>query len=167
MMRGDSSHRAICASCRTFQAWQSISNCATLTGGKRFCAGEVAQAVGGLETSIHALIERHACERPEHPFIECIDTGRSLSFAAARDISGRIAARCADRGIAANDRVAIMGGNSLEDLILYLGILRHGATLCSSGQRIWNCISETAARRQAVEFRLRAKSSSPRPAAET
>lgn len=93
--------------------------------------GEVVKADGNLETSIYALLPLHARERPEHPFIECIDTGRSLSFAAARDISGWIAAWYADRGIAANDRVAIAGGNSLEYLIFYLGILCHGATLCA------------------------------------
>lgn len=84
-----------------------------------------------LSVTAYALLERHARERPNHPFIHCIDTRRTLSYAEVRHACNRIAAWCSVRGIKANDRIALLGGNSLEYLLIYLAVLRHGATLCA------------------------------------
>ena len=84
-----------------------------------------------IRISVDDLLERQARERPEHTFIQCIDSGRLLTFAQARDACNQIAAWCASKKIGENDRIVVIGGNSLEYLLLYIGILRHGATLCA------------------------------------
>ena len=60
-----------------------------------------------------------------------IDQGRAISFARMHDMAGRVGAALRARGIGANDRVALLSGNSLEHLIVYLGTMCHGATICT------------------------------------
>lgn len=61
----------------------------------------------------------------------CVEDGRSLSWAQLDGLCARIASFLAARGIGANDRVAVLGENSLESLILYFAVQAHGATLCT------------------------------------
>ena len=88
---------------------------------------------GAIRVPVCEHLERQAHVRPAHTYFECIDTGRTMSFAAVRDACNRIAALLTERGIGANDRIALLGGNSLEFVLLYLAVLRHGATLCALG----------------------------------
>jgi acyl-CoA synthetase (AMP-forming)/AMP-acid ligase II len=84
-----------------------------------------------LAITVYEMVRRRVRDSPDHPFIHCIDTNRTLTSAEVADILDRIASWFADRGVAANHRVAVIGGNSLEYLLIYLSVLRYGATLCA------------------------------------
>ena len=82
----------------------------------------------------HALLswlEAAASRLPDKIFVHSIDQGRAISFARMHDLAGRVGAALRARGIGANDRVALLSGNSLEHLIVYLGAMCHGATICT------------------------------------
>jgi long-chain acyl-CoA synthetase len=76
-------------------------------------------------------IARAAQRAPEKPWIVGADDGRTVSYRELQDVTGRIAAFLRERGIAANDRVALLANNSIEHLICYLGVMAYGATICT------------------------------------
>jgi long-chain acyl-CoA synthetase len=76
-------------------------------------------------------IARAAQRAPENPWIVAADDGRAVSYRELQDITGRIATFLSERGIAANDRVALLANNSIEHLLCYLGVMAYGATICT------------------------------------
>jgi acyl-coenzyme A synthetase/AMP-(fatty) acid ligase len=76
-------------------------------------------------------IARAAQRDPEKPWIVCADDGRAVSYRELRDATGRIATFLHERGIGANDRVALLADNSIEHLICYFGVMAYGATICT------------------------------------
>lgn len=60
-----------------------------------------------------------------------VEDGRALSWAQLDVLCTRVARFLAERGIGANDRVAVLGENSFQALILYYAVQAHGATLCT------------------------------------
>jgi acyl-CoA synthetase (AMP-forming)/AMP-acid ligase II len=69
--------------------------------------------------------------RPDHPALICVDDGRSVTWVQLAGYADCIAAFLRSRALGANDRVAVLGGNSLEWLLLYYGVQRYGATFCT------------------------------------
>ena len=67
-------------------------------------------------------IERAAARDPDKAFIVAADDGRTLSFGQLRELTGRIATCLRDKGIGANDRVALLSNNSIEHLAAYFGV---------------------------------------------
>ena len=53
-------------------------------------------------------IARAAQRDPVKPWIVCADDGRAVSYGELHDVTRRIATLLHDRGIAANDRVALL-----------------------------------------------------------
>jgi acyl-coenzyme A synthetase/AMP-(fatty) acid ligase len=76
-------------------------------------------------------IVRAAQRAPDKPWIVGADDGRTVSYRDLQDVTGRIATFLRKRGIAANDRVALLANNSIEHLICYLGVMAYGATICT------------------------------------
>ena len=68
---------------------------------------------------------------PDKVFVHSIDQGRAITYAEMHDMVGRVGAAMRARGIGANDRVALLSNNALEHLIVYLGAMCHGATVCT------------------------------------
>ena len=60
-----------------------------------------------------------------------VDTSESISWAELSIWTSRLAYFLKSAGIRANDRVVVLGENSLEHLILYYGIQAYGATYCT------------------------------------
>ena len=58
-----------------------------------------------------------------------IPQGRGITHRQMYALSNQIAHFFRDRGLRANDRVVLLGANSLEYLILYCGVWRYGLTL--------------------------------------
>lgn len=58
-----------------------------------------------------------------------IPQGRGITHRQMFALSNQIACYFRDRGLHANDRVVLLGANSLEYLILYCGVWRYGLTL--------------------------------------
>ena len=69
---------------------------------------------------------RAAAGAGDQPFIETLD-GRRWSYGDMLALSGRLARRLVDRGVAPGDRVAVQVEKSAEALMLYLACLRAGA----------------------------------------
>jgi len=81
--------------------------------------------------SVRDLMRDHA-ERAAHQVcLHSIDQGTSLTWGQLLGLSHRLSAYLAEKGIAANDRVCVLTDNSLENLVLYYGVQRHGATFCT------------------------------------
>jgi acyl-coenzyme A synthetase/AMP-(fatty) acid ligase len=76
-------------------------------------------------------IARAAQRDPGKLWLVCADDGRAVSYRELHEIVGRIATLLHDRGIAANQRVALLANNSIEHLLCYLGVMAYGATICT------------------------------------
>lgn len=81
-------------------------------------------------------IARNAERWPDRIALQSVEDGGSLTWAALQDSIARIVTYLGDRNIAANDRIAVLGENSLRTLILYFGIQAYGATYCTINTEI-------------------------------
>ena len=77
------------------------------------------------------FIERHARERPDKVYLHSIDQGSEITYAGLARATAAIGGLLAGAGIGARDRVMLLGGNSLEHALAYLGVLRYGACVCT------------------------------------
>jgi acyl-CoA synthetase (AMP-forming)/AMP-acid ligase II len=82
-------------------------------------------------TLLREWIARAALRDPAKPWIVCADDGRTISYGALQEVTGRIATLLHDRGIGTNDRVALLADNSIEHLLCYFGVMAYGATVCT------------------------------------
>ena len=85
----------------------------------------------GAGESFLAWLEANNRRFPDKVFIESIDQGKSISHGAMFRLSRQIAHYLSSRGFKANDRVALLAGNSIEHLAVYFGVLAYGATICT------------------------------------
>ncbi len=76
-------------------------------------------------------IARAAARDPDKPWIVSAEDGRTVSYGELRDVTGRIATALHERGLKANDRVALLANNSIEHLACYFGVMGYGATICT------------------------------------
>ncbi len=80
---------------------------------------------------IREWIERAARHDPDKPYIVSVEDGRTLSYGALYDLTRRMATLLGERGIATNDRIALLAGNAIEHVVCYLGVMAYGATICT------------------------------------
>jgi acyl-coenzyme A synthetase/AMP-(fatty) acid ligase len=76
-------------------------------------------------------IERAAQRHPDKACIVSAEDGRTISYRELHRLTGRMAAHLCGRGLAANDRVALLADNSIEHLACYFGVMAYGATICT------------------------------------
>ncbi len=76
-------------------------------------------------------LRANAARSGDRAALICVEDGRSLTWRQLAGLCARVARFLDERGIGANDRVAVLGDNSLETLILYYGVQAHGATWCT------------------------------------
>jgi acyl-CoA synthetase (AMP-forming)/AMP-acid ligase II len=76
-------------------------------------------------------IQDYAQRFPDKIFLESVDQGKSITYGQFDDVTRRLAGFLAAKGIGVNQRVTLLSGNSLEHLVVFLGVLRHGATICT------------------------------------
>ena len=76
-------------------------------------------------------IARAGQRHPAKPWVVSADDGRTVTYRELHEAVGRIAAFLHDRGIGANDRVALLAHNSIEHLLCYFGVMSYGATICT------------------------------------
>ena len=76
-------------------------------------------------------IARAARREPDKPWIVSAADGRSVTYGQLLEATGRVAAFLHERGLARNDRVALLANNSIEHLICYFGVMAYGATICT------------------------------------
>ncbi|MBM3488281.1 MAG: acyl--CoA ligase [Alphaproteobacteria bacterium] len=85
----------------------------------------------GTFRSVEHWLRTWAAASPEKTFLQSIDQGTSISWGALARLTDRFARFCQARGIKANDRIAVLTDNSLENLVLYFAVMRTGATYCT------------------------------------
>ena len=77
------------------------------------------------------IIVGHARLNPDKEAIFSIAENRGFTYGELSRTTNRIAAALRSRGIGAGDRVLVLAENSLAMVTAYLGVLRHGATVCT------------------------------------
>ena len=80
---------------------------------------------------VRAWIDRAAERHPDKPYAVSAEDGRAMSYGGLRDFTRRLGIFLRREGIAANDRVALFAGNSIEHVACYVGVLAYGATICT------------------------------------
>ena len=78
--------------------------------------------------SIDSLLTEHATRRGDHVYLETVEPVARLTFAELDRLCHRVARWLGELGLRENDRVSILGDNSLAFLVLFLGVQRYGAT---------------------------------------
>ena len=86
---------------------------------------------GPVEHVLLAWLERNAARRPDKVFVHAIDQDKAVTYRQAWLAVGRLVREMAARGLRPNDRVALLANNSIEHLLAYLGVMVHGATVCT------------------------------------
>lgn len=81
--------------------------------------------------SVLEMIRGHAQRAPAQDCLVAIDQQISLTWQQLYRLTNKLSAWLHAQHIGANDRVLVLTDNSLENLILYFGIQRHGATFCT------------------------------------
>src|SRR5215510_6489417 len=82
-------------------------------------------------TQLRDWIDRAARRDPGKPWIVLAEGRQTVTYGELRQAIGRIAAFLHQRGIRANDRVALLATNSIEHLACYFGVMAYGATICT------------------------------------
>jgi len=77
----------------------------------------------------HTIIENHAVNNPQKLFIESIDQDKRITFGEMKKWCGKMAHLLKTMNITANDKVTLVGKNSMETMIIYFGVLYYGAIL--------------------------------------
>src|SRR5260221_13881422 len=79
---------------------------------------------------IREWIDCAARLHPDKPYIVSAEDGRAITFGDFAPLVRRLG-RFLDRaGIGANDRIALLAGNSIEHVACYVGVMAYGATIC-------------------------------------
>jgi acyl-coenzyme A synthetase/AMP-(fatty) acid ligase len=82
--------------------------------------------------SFRDIVAGNAAGWPDRPYVISIEQGdRALTYGQLWPLSNRIARALADRGIGANDRVLLLAENSIENMAVFVSVLRAGATLAT------------------------------------
>jgi acyl-CoA synthetase (AMP-forming)/AMP-acid ligase II len=81
--------------------------------------------------SVLERLRANAAATPDKQALVSVDQGTELTWRGLYEACNQVAAALTARGLKANDRVVVLTDNSLENLILYYGVQRHGATFCT------------------------------------
>ena len=81
--------------------------------------------------SVAEQLQENAARLPTEPALISIEDDAILTWQQLYSITTKLGYWLRDKGITANDRIAVLGENSLELLILYYGIQAYGATYCT------------------------------------
>jgi acyl-coenzyme A synthetase/AMP-(fatty) acid ligase len=79
---------------------------------------------------VHTLLREMAQLYPNKVYIESPDQGRNITFAQTHVSCNKIANFLQEQGIKPIDKIALIGENSIETLLIYLGVLNYGAVIC-------------------------------------
>ncbi len=82
----------------------------------------------------HRLVQQclrdNARRFPDKVHIHAIDQDKAITWSETWRLCNRFARWLEDKGIGADDRVVVLSDNVVEPLLLFLGIMRRGATVC-------------------------------------
>ncbi len=78
---------------------------------------------------IHAIVMEQAERYTTKVYIESPDQQKNITFKQTAEWCNRIASFLRQQGIRANDRIATIGENTIETLLLFFGVLNYGAII--------------------------------------
>lgn len=81
--------------------------------------------------SFYEVIRDNARDRPDKIYLESVDDSRALSYRELFAATNRLSRLLAGMGLEPNDRVMLLANNGLEQAMAFLGVLRHGACVCT------------------------------------
>lgn len=81
--------------------------------------------------SFYRAIADNARDRPDKIYVESVEDGRAVHYRELFATANRLARWLADKGLGANDRVMLLAGNGIEQALVFLGVLRYGACVCT------------------------------------
>jgi acyl-CoA synthetase (AMP-forming)/AMP-acid ligase II len=87
-----------------------------------------------MTTSIASAFDWWARTKGERAAVVLGDD--TINYGAYRDWTGRVARRLADAGVSPGDRVAVLGGNTLEWVAAAVGVIKAGAVLVPLNPRL-------------------------------
>ncbi|MDC0033123.1 acyl--CoA ligase [Alphaproteobacteria bacterium] len=76
-------------------------------------------------------LRENAARRGDASAMISVEDGKTLSWEDLYHLTTRVGHLMRSMGISANDRIAVLGENSIDNLILYYGIQAYGATYCT------------------------------------
>ena len=76
-----------------------------------------------------AIIEERGRNLANKVFIESLDQGKRITYGQTNDYCNRLAGFLREKGTKVNDRVTLIGKNSIETMIIYYGVLKYGAVV--------------------------------------
>ena len=87
-------------------------------------------AAAGYRSFYEAILD-NARDHPDKIYLKSVDDSRSLSYRELFTATNRLSRLLAGMGLEPNDRVMLLANNGLEQAGVFLGILRHGACVCT------------------------------------
>lgn len=78
-----------------------------------------------------AFIERNALLYGDKVYLQSIDQKTEITYEILAQTTAAICHMLATSGIRARDRIMLLGGNSMEHAVTFLGVLRYGACVCT------------------------------------
>ena len=81
--------------------------------------------------SVLTMLRDNSQKTPDQTCLISIQQNKSLTWRQLYILTNKLSAWLHEQNISANDRILVLTNNSLENLILYYGIQRHGATFCT------------------------------------
>ena len=81
--------------------------------------------------SFHQIVFENAMQWPKRTYVHCIDQDKSLTYGDLYSVSNQAAQFLKSYDIQANDRVLLLAENSVENLAVFVSVLRYGATLAT------------------------------------
>ena len=90
-----------------------------------------ARAGPGATNPLRHWLERNAARRPDDIFVHCLSQGTTITHRQFLELAQRLSGYLEAAGIGAGDRVALLSNNSIEHIAAYLGVMAHGATVCT------------------------------------
>jgi len=83
------------------------------------------------EANLRGWLDRGATNHPNKVLVKSIEQRKSATYGDVQEFCRRLSNKLGKLGLSANDRVALLANNSLEHLLIYLGVMYYGATICT------------------------------------
>ena len=77
--------------------------------------------------NMHTILKEKAESQGSKVYIESPDQGKSITYEQTYAMCNKIANFLKEKGMKVNDKVALISENSIETLLIYLGVLNYGA----------------------------------------
>lgn len=78
---------------------------------------------------INQIMTENSEQFKNKEYIVSLDTGSKITFSQFNESCNKVANFLKDMGIEKNDKISVIGENSIETMIIFLGVLKYGAVI--------------------------------------